>query len=274
MKYGIILPFGTAREVADAARAAEQAGWDGIFVGEAVWHMDVWVALTAAAMQTHTIRLGTMIAQVPRYKPWKLASETATLDNLSNGRVILGAGVGIWYYGYQAFHDEITDRKVRAELMDECVAVMTLLQQGEPFNYNGKHYHIELTALDAQYYPPRPIQQPRVPIWMVGVWPRQKSMRRVLQCDGLIPTKILPDGQGAPVTQADLAEMKAFVQANRSPDQPFDITSEGKTVGMSRQERADSFGAWETAGATWWLETLYGESKEQIMQRLNEGPLG
>ena len=87
MQYGFVLPRGDARTAADFAQEAEQAGWDGFFVWEPVWGMDAWVCLTAAAMVTRRIRLGTMITPLSRMRPWKLASETVALDHLSNGRV-------------------------------------------------------------------------------------------------------------------------------------------------------------------------------------------
>jgi len=94
MKFGFVLPYGDARTAADLAQAAEGAGWDGFFVWEPVWGNDAWVGLAAAAMVTHRIRLGTMLTPLSRMRPWKLASETATLDNLSGGRVILSVGLG------------------------------------------------------------------------------------------------------------------------------------------------------------------------------------
>src|ERR1043165_283346 len=95
LKFGLISPFGEARFTAELAYAAECAGWDGLFVGEAIWHNDTWVALTAAAMRTERIRLGTMLSPLPVMQPWKLAAESASLDNLSNGRVILSLGMEI-----------------------------------------------------------------------------------------------------------------------------------------------------------------------------------
>ena len=109
MKYGFVLPTGDARTVADYARAAEQAGWDGFFVWEPVWGIDAWVSLTAAAMQTERIRLGTMLTALSRMRPWELASKAATLDNLSNGRVILSVGLGALDTGFEEF-GEVTDR--------------------------------------------------------------------------------------------------------------------------------------------------------------------
>ena len=150
MKFGFVLPEVDARTIAELAYQAEQAGWDGVFVPEPLWHIDAWVSLTAAAMRTQRIRLGTMLTPLPRMRPWKVASQTATLDNLSNGRVILSLGLGWLLYGYQAFKDEVTDTKTRAELLDEGIDLLTLLYAGKPFNYQGKHYHVDLTALPEQ----------------------------------------------------------------------------------------------------------------------------
>ncbi|HEX8681220.1 MAG TPA: LLM class flavin-dependent oxidoreductase, partial [Ardenticatenaceae bacterium] len=183
MKFGFVLPFGDARAVANLARDAEQAGWDGIFVWEPVWGIDAWVSLAAAAMQTERIRLGTMLTPISRMRPWKLASETVTLDHLSIGRVTLSVGLGALDSGFEAF-GEVTDRKTRAELLDEGLDILTGLWRGQPFNYDGKHYKVKETDF---VVPPAPVQQPRIPIWVVGAWPRPKSMQRVLRYDGLLP---------------------------------------------------------------------------------------
>src|SRR5262249_24471553 len=175
MKYGIVLPSGDARVAADFAYVAEQAGWDGFFVAEAVWGIDAWVSLTAAAMRTERIRLGTDLTPLSRMRPWKLASETVTLDHLSNGRVLFSVGLGALDPGFEAF-GEVTDRKTRAELLDEGLEILTGLWRGQPFSYDGKHYQIKETSF---YPPPPPVQQPRIPIRLVGAWPRMKSMQRV-----------------------------------------------------------------------------------------------
>jgi hypothetical protein len=273
MKFGYVQTFGGARAAADIAHEAEQAGWDGFFVGEAVWHNDPWISLTAAAMCTSRIRLGTLVVQMPRHTPWKLASETASLDNLSNGRVILGVGPGVYYYGYESFKDEITDKKIRGELMDEGVDLLTLLHLGKPFKYEGAHFHVDLHMVGKEeYFPARPVQQPRVPIWMVGMWPRMKSMRRVLKCDGLLPEKMDSDGKPVEVQPEDVRQMKAYILANRTLDTPFDLIAQGQTHGMEDAQVADKIGPWAEAGATWWIEAPYGLSGEQAQARLRQGP--
>jgi hypothetical protein len=274
VNYGFVLPFGDARRVAELARQAEAAGWDGIFRPEPVWHIDAWICLTAAAMTTERIRLGTLISPLPRMRPWRVASQSATLDNLSNGRVIIGAGVGWLLYGYQAFSDEVKDIHLRAEMLDEAVDVLDLLYHGRQAKFEGKHYHVDLTDLHEQYFPPKPVHQPRIPIWMVGIWNRAKSMRRVLKCDGLIPEKRSADGQESELTPDDFRRMGEYVRANRTLDTPFDIIMQGNTVDHSRQQIQDKIDPFLEAGATWWIEALYGVPEEKVIERLRKGPRG
>jgi len=269
MKYGFVLPRGDARTAADYAFAAEKAGWDGFFVWEPVWGIDAWVALTAAAMRTERIRLGTMLTPVSRMRPWKLASETATLDNLSNGRVILAVGLGAIDTGFEEF-GEVTDRKTRAELLDEGLDVLTGLWQGQPFNYQGKHYKIKETKF---FVPPPPVQKPRIPIWVVGAWPRMKSMRRVLRCDGLLPAKMDKQGKFETHTPEDIRVMKAWIEENRTLDTPFDIVVEGTTPGDDPEKSAAEVKKWAEAGATWWLEAMWEQPEMPVVQkRIDQGP--
>src|SRR5258708_5090734 len=273
MKYGFVFPGGDARTAADVAREAEQAGWDGFFTWEPVWGVDAWVSLTAAAMQTERIRLGTMLTPLSRMRPWKLASETATLDRLSNGRVNITVGMGAIESGFEAF-GEATDRKTRAELVDEGLDILTGLWRGQPFNYTGKHYKIKPTDF---LLPPPPIQQPRIPIWVVGVWPRQQSMRRVIRYDGLVPNALDKDGKHRPVTPDDIREMKAFIDKERIDTTPFDIIMEGQTPADDPQKAADIIRQWQDAGVTWWLESMWHtqgkpDGLETLRKRIQQGP--
>lgn len=275
MKYGFVLPWGDARTAAEFAHQAEVAGWDGFFVWEPVWGIDAWVSLTAAALRTHRIRLGTMVTPLSRMRPWKLASETATLDNLSNGRVILSVGLGAIDTGFEAF-GEVTDRKTRAELLDEGLDILTGLWRGQPFSYQGKHYKVEETAF---HPPPPPVQQPRIPIWVVGAWPRMKSMRRVLNYDGLLPNVMGEDGKVrlTPPTPDEIRQMKAFVQANRPRATPFDIIVEGKTPGGDPEGGVAMIRPWAAAGVTWWIEAMWDvagqpEGLQAVLKRIRQGP--
>jgi alkanesulfonate monooxygenase SsuD/methylene tetrahydromethanopterin reductase-like flavin-dependent oxidoreductase (luciferase family) len=273
MQFGFVLPRGDARTAADLAHEAEESGWDGFFVWEPVWGVDAWVSLAAAAMRTERIRLGTMLTPVSRMRPWKLASETATLDNLSNGRVILAVGLGAPDSGFDAF-GEITDRKIRAELLDEGLDVLTGLWRGQPFNYRGKHYQVKETTF---LPPPPPVQQPRIPIWVVGAWPRGKSMRRALRYDGLLPNVMSEKGKIRKTTPEDIRAMKAYVAANRTETTPFDIVVEGEMLGGEREKAAAIIKSWADAGATWWIEAMWNLSGrrgwlETVRKRIHLGP--
>lgn len=117
MRYGVTLPLLDPHTLAGLAHEAEETGWDGVFVWDGIWGIDVWVALAAVAMRTERIRFGTMLTPLSRRRPWKVASEVMTLDHLSNGRAILPVGLGA--VGEEHVHDwfaqvgEETDRKVR-----------------------------------------------------------------------------------------------------------------------------------------------------------------
>jgi hypothetical protein len=272
MKYGLALPYTTPRAVARLSQLAEESGWDGCFLGDAIWCEDPIIALAAAAMTTSHIRLGTMITPVPLRIPWKLASESLALDHLSDGRLVLGLGAGAVWMGWHAFPDEVTDAKSRAEMLDETIDILTLLYQRKQFDYDGKHYHLKLTQLDEMHYPPKPVQQPRIPLWCVGLWARRKSMLRTLKCDGVIAEKIGPDGNPADVTSDDVREIKAYADSNRSLSTPFDIVLNGKVAELDHSQLQDKLLPLIESGATWWVEGLWDATEEIAVERIRRGP--
>lgn len=263
MKFGFILPSGDARTAAGVAREAELAGWDGFFVWEPVWGIDAWISLTAAAMVTERIRLGTMLTPLSRMRPWELASKTVTLDHLSDGRVTLAVGLGAIDSGFAQFGEQ-TDIRTRAELMDEGLDILTGLWKGQPFNYHGKHYTVRETSF---FSPPPPLQQPRIPVWVVGVWPRMKSMRRVLRYDGLVH-------QGGAET---LPDIRGWIEANRTASTPFEYVVEGETPGDDGAAQRAVVEPWEQAGATWYNESMWQVPDtrarlDAILTRVRQGP--
>lgn len=275
MKYGFVLPFGDARTAADLAHQAEAAGWDGFFVWEPVWGVDAWVSLAAAAVGTERIRLGTMISPLSRMRPWKLAGEAATLDNLSGGRVILSVGLGAVDTGFAEF-GEVTGRRTRAELLDEALDIVTGLWHGQPFSYDGKHYTVRPTTFAP---PPPPVQQPRIPIWVVGAWPHQRSMRRALRYDGLLPSARGEDGAMRQATPDELRDIASHVSARRAGAVPFDIVVEGTTPAQDADRAAAKVRAWADAGATWWLEARWDAEQQPgaldgLRRRIAAGPPG
>nr|BFE69026.1 hypothetical protein GCM10020092_023270 [Actinoplanes digitatis] len=181
MNYGVILPGGTAPEQLQQAVLAEQSGWDGVFVWESASGVDAWSLLAAIAAATTRIRLGTMLTPLPWRRPWKVASQVATVDQLSAGRAVLGIGVGALDADLPQT-GEVTDLRERAAMMDEGIDLIRTLWAGGT-SHHGPHYDYQVEGGDQAG---RPVQQ-RIPIWVVAVWPRPKSLRRVLKCDGVIP---------------------------------------------------------------------------------------
>ena len=266
MKYGFVLPRGDARTAVRFAVLAEECGWDAFFVWEPVWGIDAWVCLTAAAMRTERIKLGTMLTPLPRMRPWELASKSATLDNLSGGRVILAVGLGAPDTGYAAFGEE-TDRRVRAELLDEGLDILTGLWRGQPYEFSGKHYTVKPCDF---LPPPPPVQQPRIPIWVVGAWGRRTSMARALRYDGLLPAV---EGR---VTPELAREMRAAIDAQRGAEAAaYDLVVEGTTA-IGDAAAAREVAEVAAAGADWWIEGLWeidGEDWDGAIQaRISAGP--
>jgi alkanesulfonate monooxygenase SsuD/methylene tetrahydromethanopterin reductase-like flavin-dependent oxidoreductase (luciferase family) len=266
MKIGLALPYSGARAAARWAKMAEDAGWDGCFVGDAIWCEDPMISLAAAAMATQHIRLGTMIIPVPLRRPWKIASESLALDHLSNGRLILGLGTGAVWMGWQGFPDEILEQPARAEMLDECIDILTQLYRSKPFDYDGNHYHLKLSLVDEQYYPPKPVQQPRIPLWIPVAWPRSRSVQRAFKCDGVFVEKVNQE----PVIPEDVCALKAYVAENRASTTSFDIVATGSTVGMGPAQRQERMQEWAEAGATWWVEGMWEAAPEEVDKRIED----
>jgi alkanesulfonate monooxygenase SsuD/methylene tetrahydromethanopterin reductase-like flavin-dependent oxidoreductase (luciferase family) len=264
VKFGFVVPWGDADDIGEIAATAEGAGWDGVFVWEPVWGVDAWISLALAATRTTSIRLGTLLTPPSRRRPWELASQVATVDRLSGGRVTLSVGLGALDSGFEAFGEEC-DRRRRAELMDECLAIMCGLWAGQPFSFDGTHYTIRPTEFPTIGHTH---QQPRVPIWCVGAIDRPRSMERALRWDGIIPQVIDGDGARQPRLE-EVAELRRQVESRRGGD-PFDIVIEGAMAEHSPAAFAD-------AGATWWIESMWDAVGDPspvaaITDRLRQGP--
>jgi hypothetical protein len=225
--------------------------------------------LAAIAAQTRRIRIGAMLTPIPRRRPWKLARETMTVDQLSGGRLILPVGLGALDDGGFGKVGEPTDRKTRAELLDEGLDILTGLWSGKPFSYSGKHY-----SLDEMTFLPPPVQQPRIPIWVTGMWPREKSMSRVLRYDGLLPDKMGTSGAREDVTPDDLRAMKTYVEERRTATTPFDIIYEGRTPGDNQAKATEIVRPYAEAGATWWIEAMWTapNAPTDVRKRIQQGP--
>jgi alkanesulfonate monooxygenase SsuD/methylene tetrahydromethanopterin reductase-like flavin-dependent oxidoreductase (luciferase family) len=244
MRHGISLPpFGELADpwaLADAAIAAERAGFDGFFVWD---HMlragpprpmaDPWVALAAVAARTEAIRIGTLITPVARRRPQKLARETATLDQLSRGRVILGVGLGVNTGGELTRFGEEDDDRRRGDLLDEGLELLTRLWSGEEVVHSGASY-----TADGVCFLPRPVQRPRIPVWVAAPTGRPRPVRRAARYNGICTD----------VTAAEGPALLERIRAQRGSLEGFDVVVAGGP--------GDDPRGWEEAGATWWITAL------------------
>jgi alkanesulfonate monooxygenase SsuD/methylene tetrahydromethanopterin reductase-like flavin-dependent oxidoreductase (luciferase family) len=275
VQYGIILTAGEIHEILAMAREAEAAGWDAVFTWDGINIpgadpiYDPWVLLAAIASHTERVRLGAIVTPPSRRRPWKLARETATLDHLSRGRLVLPVGLGATDdLGFSGV-GEPTDRRTRAELLDESLEILDHAWSGEPFRHEGKHYQTAEMAFRPPSY-----QQPRIPIWVVAVWPRPKSVDRALRYDGIMPAVAPPEG-GMPVspTPAQIREIAALARERKGPDAPFDIVIEGVTPTDNPSAARDQVTPLAEAGATWWIESPWSTpSVAGLRERIAAGP--
>jgi alkanesulfonate monooxygenase SsuD/methylene tetrahydromethanopterin reductase-like flavin-dependent oxidoreductase (luciferase family) len=263
MRCGAVLPGGTATEQLELAVLAEQAGWDGVFVFEAAYGPDAWSMLSAMAVRTEHVRLGTMLTPLPWRRPWKLASQVATLDQLSGGRAILAVGVGATDTELPDA-GEVTGLRDRADLLDEGIDLVRMMWDGGT-SFDGRHYHYQTGRMDLGTAA-APVQD-RIPIWVVGVWPAPKSMRRALRCDGLIPQYRVDGREPAP---ADARAARGWL-ADHGVAADFDVIADGETPARDAGAAAATAAAWAEAGCTWWLETRW-EARDEMRERLAAGP--
>ncbi len=231
--------------VTSLAVEAEEAGWDGFFVWDHLrWRApvrnvaDPWITLAAVATATERIAIGPMVTPLPRRRPAKVAKETATLDRLSRGRLVLGVGLGSDRFGPElSVTGEETDDRRRAGMLDESLRILTAAWTGEPVRHHGEHYVID----DVEFLP-RPVQRPGVPVWVAGFPRNVKPMRRAARYDGFFPVNLEHPDQ--------VAEAAAAVHAFREDTTgPFDIV-------VDLDPRTDP-APYADAGATWSLTNFH-----------------
>ena len=226
MKHAIdIAPFGELsdpRVVAQLAARAEEKDWDGFFVWDHIAYRppvkavaDPWVTLAAVACATSRVVIGPMVTPPSRRRVHKLARETATLDLLSSGRLIFGAGLGSPRNNEYEPFGEVADPRERARLLDQGLEALAGYWAGE--------------------FEPLPAQRPRPPVWIAGEWPNRRPLNRALRWDGYFPI-------GVPGPE-ELAKLAASISESRPGGESFDLIADFPP--------GTDFGPWEQAGLTW-----------------------
>jgi alkanesulfonate monooxygenase SsuD/methylene tetrahydromethanopterin reductase-like flavin-dependent oxidoreductase (luciferase family) len=257
--------------LAEMALEAEKSGWDGFFLWDHLveWDRrvplyDSFTSLAAIAMKTERIRLGTTVTPLPRLKPWIVARQTVSLDHLSNGRLVLGVGLGGKESCDYGRFGEVDDYRVLAEKLDESLDIITGLWAGRPFSHAGKHYRLQSSV-----FIPQPKQKPRIPIWIAGFWPRKAPFRRAAKWDGVIPLRY----PGTLMKPNELSKAVEYVRSIRA-NESFDVVSIGWTTGVNRERNVEKVNSFAKAGMTWWLESLYTkrDSPEAMRKRIRLGP--
>lgn len=241
MHHALTLPpygeLADPKALVEVAVAAERAGWDAVFLWDHVLRRpgdpqeaaDVWVAMAAIATATERIRIGPMVTPITRRRPIKLSRECTTLDQLSDGRLTLGLGLGVDTTRELSAFDEIVDARIRGERLDEGAELLCAFWSGEEVDFHGEHFTADhVTVL------PRPVQRPRIPLWFAARGGAAKPVRRAARYDGLYPIEI---------DEAALRDMLDIVVAERGSLDGFDVIARPADRGQYR--------TFENLGVTW-----------------------
>jgi alkanesulfonate monooxygenase SsuD/methylene tetrahydromethanopterin reductase-like flavin-dependent oxidoreductase (luciferase family) len=256
-----------AQVLANLSVDAEQAGWDAVFIWDHVnWvdmgdHVDPWIALGLIADRTTSVLLGTGITPIARRRPTKLAREILTLHKLSGGRFVFGAGNGVWPSEFDDLGDP-GDLKVRAEMLDEGLALLKSLWSGKPTEHKGAHF-----TMKAQAFTPHPVD---IPIWLAATWPNRKPFRRAAGFDGVMAVN---QDFVTPLTITEVKDISQYVAINRDGTKPFNLSVALSTSGDMQADIQRAL-AYEDAGANWWQDSAYppSETFKALQARVRRGP--
>lgn len=261
MRFGLYLPsqgpFADVALLAGIARDAEAAGWDGFFIWDEIVPVvdhsseindafafagardvaDAFIALTAVAAATARIRIGALVSPAARLRPEVFAHQAATLQRFSGGRLIVAVGLGSPDEQFSAFGFP-TDPRVRAEMLDEFLDVVTRLWSGEDVLHRGTHFTVDAFALS----PPVAI-----PVWIGGGPSAKAPRRRAARWDGFVPVSDQwPDGV---LTPEQYADMRDDIAGRAS--KPIDLVVIGNADGTA--PNPEQIPSYADAGATWVL---------------------
>lgn len=277
MRFGLSLPnhggYGDIHRIIELALLAEGSGWDGFFLWDHIARgvapqIDPWIAMSAIAAQTHTMRLGMLVTPLARRRPWKVAREIVSLDHLSNGRMVLGVGLGDFQGKEFENFAEVADPSMRGEMLDEGLEIINGLQSGEEFKYSGKHFKIGRTVFN-----PPPVQQPRVPVWVAGKWPNKLPFQRAARWDGVVPLHRSRSIK-QPLTIHEVHEIMQYIHSYRKINTPFDFCISGVLPSKRFTEDKEIIKPFARVGVTWWIEFVYSAtgSVKKNRNRIRFGP--
>lgn len=265
MRQGVFFPpfdgVADPHRLVELGRAAEGAGWDGLFLWDHLLYaggveriLDPYISLAAIASATTTLQLGAMVTPLIRRRPQVVARQAVTLDLLSNGRLILGFGIGDdGESGELSKFGETTDAKVRGRRLSEGLEVLTGLLSGGPVEHDGEHYQ----ARDVTFQPTA-AREGGIPIWLAARWPNPAPIRRAAHYGGVFVIQ-MKDAE-------DVAELRQRLVDEGADLEHFDIVISG-FIG-------DDPSPWAKAGADWFLSWIgpYNMDFDEVREMILEGP--
>lgn len=261
LSYGVFLPpfagLAEPKRLVALAQSAEETGWDGFFLWDHVLAVpgmavaDAWVIASAIAQVTDRIRLGMLVTPLARRRPWVFARQTATLDQLSNGRLVVGVGLGDdGWQEFSSFSGEIVDPRERAVVLDASLDIVRGLWSGKELEYVGGRMEVK-----SREFLPMPVQQP-LPVWVACRWPHKRPLARAARHQGCFPL-LDQGGWGVPVLPEpeQIETLRAELLGLGAPE-GIDIVCRGVSGIGPPEDLPGRFGDLEQAGMTWWLESF------------------
>jgi alkanesulfonate monooxygenase SsuD/methylene tetrahydromethanopterin reductase-like flavin-dependent oxidoreductase (luciferase family) len=277
MRFAVFLPpfaeFAEPQRVVQLAQQTEEAGWDGLFLWD---HMlafpgmavaDPWVVMAAVAAVTQRIRLGALVTPLPRRRPWVLSRQMASLDRLSQGRLIGGFGLGDDGWSEYSAFGEAVDPVIRGQMLDESLELLQRFLTGEPVNHDGAHYTVHAPPLL-----PAPLQSP-LPLWGAVRWPNQKPLARIAKFQGCFPIFHTP-GALPPPDPADIETLhSALLERGAASD--IDIAVRCTLSAETAASVPATVASLEHSGVTWMLEAIApGTPVDAVTRIVERGPPG
>ena len=222
MKFGVTIPnnwgIEDPQQVLAFGPLAEELGYDSVWVMDHLFnngyirqrldskpYYNPLATLSYLAATTKNVLLGTSVLVLPYHNPIDLAKYTATLDQMSGGRVTLGVGVGAMTEEFKALGISM---KRRGSLTNECIAIIKELWTNEDPSYHSRRWNFS----DLKFSP-KPLQKPHIPIWVGGASPGALQ-RAATMGDGWHPSGVTAEDYS--ISRRNIQEMA--VVAGRNPE--------------------------------------------------------
>lgn len=287
MRYAVYAPnygsLGSPRDLVAMGILAEESGWDGFFIYDTLIVdglpvADPQIVLAAIASGTSELILGALVTPLARRRPWKVAREIASLSALSDGRVVLGIGLGM-PTDFSAFSAEPQSPRARGAALRDNLDLLQLLLEGETVTWRQSTENMlaleqtERATVCAPGFLPSPMKH--VPIWAAATLASnpaglqtRRPFERARSLDGIFP---IPDDAPRHLVLEEVERVVRLTFGESATRVPFgfDLVVEGEALGHQRPDLS----ALEKLGTTWWLETLpVGSSLDDARALIRSGP--